>query len=111
MTSTGRFIFKEFEWTLGQFDQLGTDCRFYQRNTSRTSLWYDSNLSNLKSFKIINYEMRSYTFLGFTRQLLSILEGEHVKFGYFDILSDNEVREGLKKYSNWPTYPQLYVNG
>jgi glutaredoxin-related protein len=33
------------------------------------------------------------------------------KFGSFDILSDNEVREGLKKYSNWPTYPQLYANG
>lgn len=32
-------------------------------------------------------------------------------FGYFDIFSDNEVREGLKQYSNWPTYPQLYVNG
>ena len=33
------------------------------------------------------------------------------KFGSFDILSDNEVREGLKKYSNWPTYPQLYAHG
>ena len=34
-----------------------------------------------------------------------------VKFGTFDILSDEEVRQGLKKFSNWPTYPQLYVNG
>lgn len=34
-----------------------------------------------------------------------------MKFGHFDILSDDVVREGLKKYSNWPTYPQLYVNG
>ena len=32
-------------------------------------------------------------------------------FSHFDILSDNEVREGLKKFSNWPTYPQLYING
>ena len=30
---------------------------------------------------------------------------------YYDILGDEEVRQGLKKYSDWPTYPQLYVNG
>ncbi len=34
-----------------------------------------------------------------------------MKYDSFDILSDEAVREGLKKYSNWPTYPQLYVNG
>lgn len=32
-------------------------------------------------------------------------------FGSFDILSDDAVRQGLKEYSNWPTYPQLYVKG
>lgn len=34
-----------------------------------------------------------------------------VTFDTFDILSDNEVRQGLKKFSNWPTFPQLYVKG
>ena len=34
-----------------------------------------------------------------------------VEFGSFDILEDEKVRQGLKKYSNWPTYPQLYANG
>ena len=29
----------------------------------------------------------------------------------FDILGDEEVRQGLKTFSNWPTYPQLYVKG
>lgn len=48
---------------------------------------------------------------GFTRQLLEILKKENIKYGYFDILTDNEVRQGLKKFSNWPTYPQLYING
>jgi Grx4 family monothiol glutaredoxin len=48
---------------------------------------------------------------GFSRQIVEILEGEGVPFGAFDILEDNEVRQGLKKFSNWPTYPQLYVNG
>ncbi len=32
-------------------------------------------------------------------------------FGYFDIFQDNEVREGMKEFSKWPTFPQLYVNG
>ena len=47
---------------------------------------------------------------GFTRQLIEILKNKNIKYGTFDILSDNEVREGLKKYSNWPTYPQVYIN-
>jgi glutaredoxin-related protein len=34
-----------------------------------------------------------------------------VKFETFDILEDEEVRQGLKTYSDWPTFPQLYVKG
>lgn len=48
---------------------------------------------------------------GFSKKAVEILRTENVKFGTFDILGDNEVREGLKKFSNWPTYPQLYCNG
>ena len=40
-----------------------------------------------------------------------MLEEEQIAFGTFDILSDEEVRQGLKKHSDWPTYPQLYVSG
>lgn len=43
--------------------------------------------------------------------LLLIGHAYRVEFGTFDILEDDEVRQGLKKYSNWPTYPQLYVKG
>ena len=32
-------------------------------------------------------------------------------FSPFDILTDEEVRQGLKTFSNWPTYPQLYAAG
>ena len=46
-----------------------------------------------------------------SRQMVGILKEENVKFSSFDILADEEVRQGLKTYSNWPTYPQLYVNG
>lgn len=48
---------------------------------------------------------------GFSRQIVGILKEHNIQFGSFDILSDEEVRQGLKTYSNWPTYPQLYVNG
>ena len=48
---------------------------------------------------------------GFSRKVVDILKEEKVKFGSFDILLDNEIREGLKKYSNWPTFPQLYCKG
>ena len=34
-----------------------------------------------------------------------------IKYESFDILQDDEIRQGLKEYSNWPTYPQLYVKG
>jgi Grx4 family monothiol glutaredoxin len=48
---------------------------------------------------------------GFSRKFCEILQRHGVQFDTFNILSDQEVREGLKKFSNWPTYPQLYVNG
>lgn len=48
---------------------------------------------------------------GFSRTIVSILDGYKTDYKSFDILQDNDVREGLKKFSDWPTYPQLYLNG
>lgn len=48
---------------------------------------------------------------GFSRQIIEILNNTSVPYETFDILQDEEVRQGLKTYSDWPTYPQLYVNG
>ncbi|KAF0746320.1 hypothetical protein AaE_008170, partial [Aphanomyces astaci] len=48
---------------------------------------------------------------GFSRKTVELLRGHHIAFSTFDILSDESVRQGLKKMSNWPTYPQLYVHG
>lgn len=48
---------------------------------------------------------------GFSRQLVALLREHQVRFGFFDILKDNSVRQGLKTFSDWPTFPQLYVNG
>ena len=39
--------------------------------------------------------------------MVSLLQEEKVDFDYYDILGDDEVRQGLKTYSNWPTFPQL----
>jgi len=52
---------------------------------------------------------------GFSKKLVAILkkyEGSVIpEYGHFNILTDNDVREGLKKLSKWPTYPQLYAKG
>ncbi|CAI2354234.1 unnamed protein product [Caenorhabditis sp. 36 PRJEB53466] len=48
---------------------------------------------------------------GFSRTIIELLNSHKIAFGSFDIFSDNSVREGLKEYSNWPTYPQLYLDG
>lgn len=48
---------------------------------------------------------------GFSTQMVGLLNTHGFRFGSFNILSDNTVRQALKEYSNWPTYPQLYHNG
>ncbi|KAK1982156.1 glutaredoxin [Colletotrichum cereale] len=48
---------------------------------------------------------------GFSRQLVALLREHSVKYGFFNILADDEVRQGLKEYAEWPTYPQLWVDG
>ena len=48
---------------------------------------------------------------GFSRKIVDILKESKIQFASFDILTDNNVREGLKKLFQWPTYPQLYVKG
>ena len=47
---------------------------------------------------------------GFSRQIIQIFKDQSVQYSTFDILSDEEVRQGLKTYSNWPTYPQVYAS-
>lgn len=48
---------------------------------------------------------------GFSKQMVSLLNEQKIKYSTFNILADEEIRQGLKSYSNWPTYPQLYING
>ena len=50
---------------------------------------------------------------GFSSKIVKLIEKylKRDEYGYFNIFSDQEVRDGLKTYSKWPTYPQLYVKG
>lgn len=48
---------------------------------------------------------------GFSARAVEILLENDIAFSSFDIYSDEEVRQGLKVYKNWPTYPQLYIDG
>src|SRR5215467_3028920 len=48
---------------------------------------------------------------GFSAAVVGMLKQTGARFGSYDILTDPEMREGLKEYSSWPTYPQLYVEG
>ncbi len=48
---------------------------------------------------------------GFSNNVVQILQSIGVPFETFDVLSDMEIRQGIKEFSDWPTIPQVYVKG
>ncbi|MDZ8106052.1 MAG: Grx4 family monothiol glutaredoxin [Nostoc sp. DedQUE12a] len=48
---------------------------------------------------------------GFSNNVVQILNTLGVPFEAVDILADNEIRQGMKEYSNWQTFPQVYIDG
>tara|TARA_B100000700_G_scaffold50303_1_gene53443 strand:+ start:573 stop:896 length:324 start_codon:yes stop_codon:yes gene_type:complete len=48
---------------------------------------------------------------GFSNNVVQILNSLGLSFDTFDVLSDMEIRQGIKEYSNWPTIPQVYLKG
>lgn len=48
---------------------------------------------------------------GFSANTVQILNSFQKPYKTFDILTDPEVRQGIKEFSNWPTFPQLYIKG
>ncbi|HCY13203.1 MAG TPA: Grx4 family monothiol glutaredoxin [Gammaproteobacteria bacterium] len=48
---------------------------------------------------------------GFSGRAVQILQTLGAEFASADVLADDEIREGVKSYSSWPTIPQLYING
>jgi monothiol glutaredoxin len=54
---------------------------------------------------------KSFPQCGFSAAVVEVLKRHAVPFETVNVLQDQAVREGIKKFSNWPTIPQLYVNG
>ena len=54
---------------------------------------------------------RSFPQCGFSAATVQILEELGVPFGTTDVLADPELRDEIKRYSNWPTIPQVYLDG
>lgn len=48
---------------------------------------------------------------GFSSRAVAILDHLNVEYASVDVLQDQEIRQGIKEYSDWPTIPQLYVKG
>eukprot|EP00698_Gefionella_okellyi_P003412 TRINITY_DN13197_c0_g1_i1.p1 TRINITY_DN13197_c0_g1~~TRINITY_DN13197_c0_g1_i1.p1 ORF type:complete len:163 (+),score=46.32 TRINITY_DN13197_c0_g1_i1:40-528(+) len=48
---------------------------------------------------------------GFSRRVVTMLQQAGVRYSAYNVLEDPALREGVKKFSNWPTIPQLYVQG
>lgn len=48
---------------------------------------------------------------GFSNNVVQIFNTFGVPYSTFDVLKDDEVRQGIKEYSKWPTIPQIYING
>ena len=48
---------------------------------------------------------------GFSLAISNLLKHLEVKFKGINVLEDNNIREGIKQYSDWPTIPQLYIKG
>lgn len=48
---------------------------------------------------------------GFSRKTVSLLREKNIRYGFFNILADDDVRQGLKEFADWPTFPQVWVDG
>lgn len=67
----------------------------------------------VKNNKVVLYMKGTPTFpqCGFSAHTIEILKSYNIPFATEDVLADAQIREGIKRYSNWPTIPQIYING
>ncbi len=54
---------------------------------------------------------RDFPQCGFSSRAVSIVNSLGVAYETSDVLADNEIRQGIKEFANWPTIPQLYIDG
>jgi monothiol glutaredoxin len=69
--------------------------------------------SDIKANPVVLYMKGTPVFpqCGFSARVVQILSHIGAPFKGVNVLEDAEIREGIKEYANWPTIPQLYVNG
>ncbi|CAG8759977.1 31578_t:CDS:2, partial [Racocetra persica] len=106
----------ELTATVSKYAKTNTDFTIKYSDQSKTTRKVDLNtylkeLINSSPVMAFIKGTPSQPRCGFSRKIIEILNDHKVKFGSFDILTDEEVRQGLKEYSKWPTYPQVYING
>ena len=67
----------------------------------------------VKKNKIILYMKGtpSFPMCGFSAATIQVLDSYNVAYESVNVLEDPAIRDGIKRYSNWPTVPQLYING
>ena len=67
----------------------------------------------VKQYKIILYMKGTPDFpmCGFSAATIQVLDSYKVEYASVNVLDNPEIRDGIKRYSNWPTIPQLYING
>ena len=53
----------------------------------------------------------SFPMCGFSAATIQVLDSYNVDYESVNVLDDPAIRDGIKRYSNWPTIPQLYING
>lgn len=73
----------------------------------------DTIKSQIEQNKVILYMKgtKEMPQCGFSARVVQILDSHGMDYETVDVLSDPEIRQGIKDYSNWPTIPQLYVGG
>lgn len=68
------------------------------------------NLLNENKIVLFMKGTQQFPMCGFSSRATNILQDLGVKFKDVNVLEDEEIRQGIKEYGNWPTIPQLYVD-
>jgi Grx4 family monothiol glutaredoxin len=109
----GLDILKEMNEDGDLAEQLGVQTNWTDTTTGKEETFDDKlkKLVNRSKVMLFMKGLPSMPRCGFSRQICDILNRQGIDFDAFDILGDEQVRQGLKTFSDWPTYPQLYVDG
>lgn len=70
-----------------------------------------SNLINSKKVFLFMKGTPDYPECGFSAKTVETLRDLGIDFEFFNVFDDEAVRQGIKEFTNWPTIPQLYING